>query len=586
MGEPSESVFWRIEDFKSIKQAELCLDGGAVNLLAGMNSSGKSSLIQSLLLAAQNLKSQGNLVLNGPLVRLGTAKETIREGQETIKLSVGFLFGEKKFWAKYELEGDPEAADEIRVKSLRISRVSDERDSGEEETHIVELSSKPSKSFKQDRQEIHGGSVFEHSVILRIKRFGSGEQIDPRSYVEFVGLIPVAMHKFPKPQESQKDLAIRLQKFLAGELGQAGDRKSGLRTRSLEFLLWMQLNEMSDDEMEEYGLEPPLVSALMEGWKKQGFGPSIGKKALKNISYAVADRLKVDSYVIELRGHLSRKGRGWGMSRDAKVSVVWELQHQQTVDILKRVAEVVTKISSSINYLGPLRDEPRVLWANFSGDKAGLPVGMKGEYTAQLLRESHRKIAFNTASGNLVEEPLLAAVNHWLGALNLANGVKAESEGGLGVSMQVEVSSAERNLTSVGVGVSQALPVIIAVLTAPPRSVIMLEQPELHLHPATQSRLADFLMRARTDLTIIVETHSEALVTRIRRRKAEGEDIADRVYIYFVEKIDGCSNFEKLTLTKTGDLEWWPKGFLDDGSDLRALVEAKLRRKGVFNERA
>lgn len=136
----------------------------------------------------------------------------------------------------------------------------------------------------------------------------------------------------------------------------------------------------------------------------------------------------------------------------------------------------------------------------------------------------------------------------------------------------------ERDLTTVGVGASQLLPVIALVLSATPGAIICIEQPELHLHPAVQSRLADFFLRARPDLAIIVETHSEYMVTRIRRRAAEGAlDVGD-VSIFFAEQEGGKTNFRNLKLNVDGNLSDWPAGFFDaQDEDARALVAAIAR---------
>lgn len=103
----------------------------------------------------------------------------------------------------------------------------------------------------------------------------------------------------------------------------------------------------------------------------------------------------------------------------------------------------------------------------------------------------------------------------------------------------------------------------------------MLEQPELHLHPAVQSRLADFLLFARTDLRLVVETHSEYLITRIRRRVAEGARASKNIAVMFAERDGDASNFRSLVLNDVGDFSDWPRGFFDtQDEDGRAIVRA------------
>jgi predicted ATPase len=125
------------------------------------------------------------------------------------------------------------------------------------------------------------------------------------------------------------------------------------------------------------------------------------------------------------------------------------------------------------------------------------------------------------------------------------------------------------------------------VLGAPEGSIVLLEQPELHLHPGVQSRLADFLTYARRDIRIVVETHSEYLLTRLRLRIAEGRLSPDELGVLFATQrtpdensSDLYTEFEHLSLDELGDLNRWPENFFDsldrDSVDLARAVARKL----------
>src|SRR5580698_5246676 len=99
--------------------------------------------------------------------------------------------------------------------------------------------------------------------------------------------------------------------------------------------------------------------------------------------------------------------------------------------------------------------------------------------------------------------------------------------GKLGHELKVTTHGVERphDLTNVGVGVSQVLPIVVMCLLAPVDSTMILEQPELHLHPAVQARLADFFLSiAKAGKQCIVETHSEYLINRLRLRSVQAMD--------------------------------------------------------------
>jgi predicted ATPase len=140
-------------------------------------------------------------------------------------------------------------------------------------------------------------------------------------------------------------------------------------------------------------------------------------------------------------------------------------------------------------------------------------------------------------------------------------------------------------LTAVGVGVSQVLPVLTLCLLSDPGSLIILEQPELHLHPATQQLLADFFLAcARSGRQLLVETHSDHLVSRIRRRIAEDRSgvVKELATIVFAEQhpAEGTS-YRPIEVSDYGSVEDWPEGFFDQAAtEAQAILkEAVARRK-------
>jgi predicted ATPase len=135
-------------------------------------------------------------------------------------------------------------------------------------------------------------------------------------------------------------------------------------------------------------------------------------------------------------------------------------------------------------------------------------------------------------------------------------------------------------LADVGYGVSQILPLLSldAQLSA---GKLLAYQPEAHLHPLAQSRLADvFVASVKRGNRVYVETHSEHLVLRLQALIAGGEIEPDRVRVFCVEHDGEKSNVEAMTFDQRGVPETrWPKGFLDTGLDLaRDLAERRHSR--------
>jgi predicted ATPase len=112
---------------------------------------------------------------------------------------------------------------------------------------------------------------------------------------------------------------------------------------------------------------------------------------------------------------------------------------------------------------------------------------------------------------------------------------------------------------------------------------IILEQPELHLHPKVQTRLADFFVSINAlGKQCILETHSEYLINRLRYlvAKTDDEKIAKETMIYFVEKEDGDSIYRDITINRYGVIDKWPKGFFDEGEDLATMImKAGMEKK-------
>ena len=120
---------------------------------------------------------------------------------------------------------------------------------------------------------------------------------------------------------------------------------------------------------------------------------------------------------------------------------------------------------------------------------------------------------------------------------------------------------------TVGVGVSQGLPILVAGLLAPPGAVLLFEQPELHLHPRAQARLGDFFIGlTKTNKQCIVETHSESLVSRFRYHTVTGDVVLNEsLRIYFVEQNDhGDAEFVPIEISSSGNIMNWPDGFFDE----------------------
>ena len=126
------------------------------------------------------------------------------------------------------------------------------------------------------------------------------------------------------------------------------------------------------------------------------------------------------------------------------------------------------------------------------------------------------------------------------------------------------------NLADVGFGASQVLPIVIEGFYARDRAMLLIEQPEIHLHPRAQGVLGDLLIdiaRYQGGKTVLVETHSEHLLSRIRRRIAEKSLDRNMVAIYYCEPSAGGTKVREISINSQGQYEHagLPEGFFEEG---------------------
>jgi predicted ATPase len=175
-----------------------------------------------------------------------------------------------------------------------------------------------------------------------------------------------------------------------------------------------------------------------------------------------------------------------------------------------------------------------------------------------------------TIDTKLIDSSLEKAVIDWLKYCEIASSLKSRDKGKLGHELSVGIDGSDclHDLGQVGAGVSQVLPILVMCLIAEPDSTLIFEQPELHLHPTVQFRLADFLLSiALTNKQCIIETHSEYIISRLRYRIALApicNDLCSQIKIYFVEKHKHGSHFREIVVNQFGAVVDWPDGFFDE----------------------
>lgn len=122
--------------------------------------------------------------------------------------------------------------------------------------------------------------------------------------------------------------------------------------------------------------------------------------------------------------------------------------------------------------------------------------------------------------------------------------------------VQVNVSGPAVNLSDIGYGVSQVLPVVVQSIVRQEAKSLLIQQPEVHLHPRAQAALGTFFARiAKPDRLFVIETHSDYLVDRVRQEVAKGTIKSDDVQILFFDKPGLETTIHRLTIDENGNVE-------------------------------
>lgn len=264
--------------------------------------------------------------------------------------------------------------------------------------------------------------------------------------------------------------------------------------------------------------------------------------------------------------------------------------YHQNADFVQELNLRHEKLFNSLCYLGPLRTKTDRLytWSGVEPEN----VGYAGENSIAAILAAHdRKISMGDKQKYHFLLEIVAKKLIQMGLIESFN-VKAISETRQDYMVEVcpKGSPAPVDLPDVGFGISQVLPVLVQCFYAPAGSIIIMEQPEIHLHPSAQSALADVMIDVinskengkSRNIQLIIETHSEHFLRRLQRRIAEGKVGQDMVSAYFANVTKAPAKLESLKIDEYGNILNWPKDFFgDEMEDIskQALAGIKKRRE-------
>ena len=291
---------------------------------------------------------------------------------------------------------------------------------------------------------------------------------------------------------------------------------------------------------------------------------------------------------------LRTQGRVWGLPGPIK-SYAFPDQARtyfQNAGFLSDLEASYESALDRIFYLGPLREYPKrdYLWARSRPTDVG-QNGAKAIDAILAATEAGEKRNIRK-KGRLL--PFQEMIAHWLREMGLIHAFKvaeiAEGSNRWQARVVTRPGQSEVLLTDVGFGVSQVLPVVTLLQYVPEGSTVILEQPEIHLHPLAQAGLADVIINAAVhrNVQVILESHSEHLLLRLQRRIAEEAILPEDVQLYFCDAPTGVSTLTSLKVDLFGNILNWPDHFMGDAFAEVAAAELKRieRRQKMDREAA
>ena len=254
--------------------------------------------------------------------------------------------------------------------------------------------------------------------------------------------------------------------------------------------------------------------------------------------------------------------------------------YSRTADNLKSSAE--PELPDSWRHVPPFGGRVLYVGAERAGPLKSYPLsesfaqrgdlGTKGEYTLNYLH-AHESESLEENDPRCQGRPnrlILGVLEHWL--QEVSPGVHLHFEPvrsadalipGFSFDQKGDIPTEQFRATNVGFGLSYILPVLAAML-APSGTLCLIENPEAHLHPQGQTRMAELAVRASmAGVQVIVETHSDHFLDGVRISVRDGVISPDQVVIHYFERDGNSVSVISPEVDLDGRLSIWPTGFFD-----------------------
>jgi predicted ATPase len=306
----------------------------------------------------------------------------------------------------------------------------------------------------------------------------------------------------------------------------------------------------------------PLLSAMEIKFQRKD-------DEIKDINLQLID--KKDLNIYEIKGNLEQ---GYTTINNLVLSpIIYSDIHKKERKLASSDYEIIADYlklinSRNLHYLKAYRVDDYI----HSGKNI---LGISGEHTAEIIGNNWN---LNTNYRDPNGQPVKFSVKfeEWIKQL-LGKQFRLEPKkeiNGYKIIIEETDNKKKFELFQVGFGISQILPILTLLLTSKENDIILIENPEIHLHPKLQADLVDlFIFAMEANRKLIIETHSDHIINRIRLRIKQNNVLREKINIYFFEKEEYCK-YQEIEIGEKGNLDYWPKDFFDQSyNDLLDLIK-------------
>ena len=295
---------------------------------------------------------------------------------------------------------------------------------------------------------------------------------------------------------------------------------------------------------------------------------------------------------------------GFGIVWENNSKAVWRFKYDKEVDVLNidsaPVSSEVYKsnlFGNNFHYLQAERIGPRPFneMSDYQVRQLG-QLGIKGEYAAHFLAINGQKAIPNSSLSHpevklktqrdlssAKSMDLIDQVEAWMGEISPGTRLKIDAKSDVDL-MSFQYSYGDSNpyrATNVGFGISYTLPIIIAALASTPGTIILIENPEAHLHPKGQVKMGQLLaLAASGGVQVVIETHSDHVLNGIRIAVHGGKIDPKDVQLHYFHRHNKEKEGQAVTevisprINRNGRIDRWPDGFFDEwDKSLEILLE-------------